>query len=268
MKNIYLALVCLIAMTFLISSCKSANTTEPNNTNSGSSKEYFPNSDGNYYKYSTERTDSSGTKSAGTSSTTYSGTKTVGSVTYQNQIDTVTFAGINATSVSFFRKTSGGVYFLFDTTGFSSSITDSALLGYLQYVQISPEMELLQLPITDGASWDVFSLGLKIGAISANIITVKANYVGTEDVTLANSQTIKNAAKVKYDFKITLPNPQNPLQTGVERDYTAYAWFGENIGIVKLQGNGAILGPFTGSGISIGDTTTTVTQTLVSYQVK
>ena len=260
-----ITLICAVfSAAILFNACKSKSTTEPPTTSV--SGDFFPNGDGTAYKYNTVTTDSNGTKTSGTRSTTYSGTTAIGGSTFQNEIDTVTVSGFSTVAHSFFLKSSAGVEYALDTTGLSQTIPDSLM----QYVQLDATLRFLQTPFQDVGSWSVFNLSLKFGSISFNLVNVTAYYEGMEQVplNLVTGNVTEDAAKIKYVLKLTIPDLQNPLGTPYTATYNAYAWFTSGIGIVQWQGNQAVLGAFSGGGINLGDTTSTVTQSLVSYQIK
>ena len=257
-------IICAIFSTaILFNACKSKSTTEPTTSVSG---DFFPNGDGTTYKYNTVTTDSNGSKTSGTRSTTYSGTTVMGSSTFQNEIDTVTVSGFSTVAHSFFLKSNNSVVYALDTTGLSQTIPDSLM----QYIQLDATLKFLQTPFQDGGSWPVFNLSLKFGSISFNLVAVTAYYEGMEQVplNLVTGNVTENAAKIKYALKLTIPNLQNPLAAPYTATYTANAWFTSGIGIVQWEGSEAVLGAFSGGGINLGDTTATVTQSLVSYKIK
>jgi hypothetical protein len=230
---------------------------------------FFMPANGNYYKYSVEATDSSGTAS-GTRSTTYQGTRVIGSTTYQVQVDTLIYSAfpMSVTGESYFyvTKDNGNItsvnYFL-DTTGIYQYIPDE----YISGISFSSNMQLISLPLKLNTAWDVFSLSLSAGALSLKIIDVTGTYTGTEKVplNLTSGSVEKDAARIHYKMKLQIPDPSNPFNIQ-EYNYDAYLWLVEGIGVVKLQGSGAILSAFTGGGIDIFNTSV-VTQSLIQYSV-
>ena len=56
---------------------------------------------------------------------------------------------------------------------------------------------------------------------------------------------------------MSIPNPDNPTQFNVQ-EYTATGWFAENIGLVKLSGNGLLVNTITTGAIDFADTTKNV----------
>ena len=264
MKKTLVSIVSILVVGILFNACKSS-TTSPTNNNGDISSSYYPNNEGTSYKYNVNREDSTGSTTTGTRKSTYSGTVTLGGTVYQTQIDTLSFGGLTATSINYFRKTDAGVYLYLDTTGLSNVIPDSLI----QYVSFSNELTEFSFPMGSGKSWDVAQMNLKYGALTINLIDVKAYYEGKESTTVnldSGSKTF-DAAKIKYVFVFSTPNPSNPLIVN-KSTFNAYAWLVDNVGIVKWQGNGVILGAFAGGGINFSDTTSTVSQTLASYNIK
>ncbi len=267
MKRILTVFTIVFVFAFLFNACKSKSTTEPSgNVNTGN---YFPNGDGTSYKYAVTKTDSNGTAISGQRSTTYKGTTVLSGVTFQNEIDSLTFYGVTTTSSSLFLKSDTAVIFTIDTTGFSSLLPDS-LRQYLQYIQVNTSLEIFQFPFRDGQSWPVLNVAFKYGSISLNIASLKAYYQGIQQVSLnlTSGTVTDSAAAVKYVLSLSIPDFTNPLAPPQAYSYSAYAWLVKNIGVVKMQGNGTILSAFTGAGIQFGDTTSTIIQSLKSYNIK
>lgn len=262
MKNKIIVVVLLSLSVFMFNACKK-NTTEPS---SGVSGNYFPNGDGTHYKFNVEYTDSVGNLHQGTRSTSYSGTSNYGGAVFQKQIDSLSMSGVTTSFVTLFQKANNEVNYAIDTTGLSNTIPDSLM----QYIKLDANLKLLKFPFQDGMTWPVFKVDFQISSFTLTIIKVTAAYKGMEQIplNLASGTVTKNAAKVEYDFQLTIPDAANPLAPAPTTTFTADAWLVDNIGIVKWQGNGAIIGAFTGSSINFADTTSVVTQSLVSYSIK
>lgn len=256
MKKIIAGFVVIIMIALLLNACNKDNSTNPPAPNDTG---YFPNGDGSAYAYSIEKTDSSGSRTAGTRNTEYSGTSVKNGNTYQVQIDSINIAGAADISLSYFRKTNDALYYFLDTAGLATSIPDSLR----SYIVLDNEMKVLSFPVTENKSWTVFKLSV-VYLFNIPVLTVDGSYDGTESVTLnLNSGVVsEDAVKLKYTMSLTVPN------TLSASTYTAYAWLVDGIGIVKWQGNGTILNAFTGGGVNLADTTSVITQSLISYNVK
>jgi hypothetical protein len=245
----------LITAALFFSACDDDNPSDPGPGNGGGGG-YFPNGDGTYYKYSMSTTDSTGSPENGTRTSRYSGTQSVQGINYQVQYDTIYLNQTTAT-VSNFRKTDTGVFYFMDTTGLSASIPDSIE----QYLSTDDEVRALLFPLGEGSSWTVFKVQLSYGPIVFYPVDVSASYAGTENVVLnlTSGQQTKSAIKIKYVMKLT-------FDFGApSRNYEAHAWAVDSIGIVKWEGNAALLNGISGGGIDFDDTTRVVTQNLIEY---
>jgi len=258
MKNKWSLLFIVFFTAIIFNACKSSNSVGPTN-NTGVNAAYFPNKDGDYYVYSIHSTDSTGGTITGTRSATYSGSSAVNGITYQNEIDSLSFGLATQVNISYFLVSGDSVFFGLDTTGLYKLIPDSVK----PYISIDSRLKVFVLGFQSNSNWDVFNLGLNFGTYSVPIINVHANYAGNEPITLnlTNGQSNQTAAKINFVLKLSFPGYATT-------QYSATAWLVQNIGVVKWQGNGAVFSAFSGGGVNLADTTTTVTETLLSYSVK
>ena len=267
-------LLSITALIFIAACSKSDNSVGNNDgggNNNSDTTNYFPNTDGNYYKYSVDRTDSTGTQSTGTSSSTFSGNKTILNTVYQIKVDTTTLSGISTTSESYLRKSDAtsanyGVYVYLDTSGISDLIPDSLL----QYLDIGNEMILYSFPFTDGKTWPVLNVKLNFGVFVLTLVSLNGTYEGEENVNLnlvSGSKTM-SAAKIRYDLTLTIPDVNNIFGTPTTQVFTAHAWLVKKIGPVKWDGNAALLNAVVGGDILLADTTGTLSQSLIDYKLK
>ncbi len=256
MKKKWLVLFAVIFTSIIFNACNKSNSVSPA-INTGTNAAYFPNKDGNYYVYSIHSTDSTGGTITGTRSATYSGSAVINGITYQQEIDTVAFGLATQVNPSFFLVSGDTVFFALDTTGMYKLIPDSIK----PYISFDTKLKAYDLSFTSGSSWDVFSLGLIFSP--SKFISVTATYQGTEQITLnlTSGQSTQTARVINYTLKLSIPG-QTPAQ------YSATAWLVQNIGVVKWQGSGAVFSAFSGGGVNLADSTTTVAETLLSYSVK
>jgi hypothetical protein len=269
MKKYFVLIISLISIAFLFNACKSNSTSPTDNSTPASGTNYYPNGNGTAYKYSAVKTDSANNKISGSRSVTYSGTTVIGSVTYQNEIDSTFIAGFSTSSVSLFLKNDNGVSIILDTTGFHTLIP-AAFQVYAQYISIDQSIVLFQSSFQNGNPWTVYDVALKYNGLSFDLVKVTATYKGMEQVplNLTTGTVNQSAAKIQYNLTITSPDPTNLFATPTTTVYTAYIWFANNIGIVQVQGNASILDTFTGNGINFADTTGVITESLTSYSIK
>jgi len=256
MKTKFIALILLIIAGCMFSSCDSDSSTQSSGDVVADGT-YFPAEDGTSYKYNVDKVND--TQTSGSRSSLYSGTTVHEGVIYQIQIDSLTLSGLTTVNNAFFRKTDTGIFFFLDTTGISASIPDSLLSSLI----FDTEMRIFLFPINEGGNWPVFKMTLNIQGFPFSPVEVSANYVAKENLTLDLIRGNENVETVKIRFRLSIRT--SPLSAGV--NYDAFAWLAKNIGIVKWQGNGTIINAFTGGGIVFADTSSTVTQNLVEYDV-
>lgn len=256
MLKIIASIFTILILAVVLNACKNNSTNPPplNNNNN------FPNGDGSTYKFSVEKTDSNGIQTTGTRNTDYAGTQVKDNTTYQVQIDSFNLSGVSEISLSYFRKANDGVFYFLDTTGLASIVPDSLK----NYLSIDTELRELLFPLNANSTWPVFKLSLHYTIFVLSIIDVTAAYDGTESLTLhlTSGDVTEDAVRIKYTLSLTIPNSTNT------NTYSAYAWFVDGIGIVKWQGSGVILNAFAGSGVNLTDTTSVITQSLISYNLK
>lgn len=266
MRKYFFIAIGLIATVFYFNACKSNSISPSDNSSTSSGASYYPNGDGTSYKYSVVRTDSAGNQITGSRTVLYAGTSVSGTVTYQNELDTITFGVLASITHSLFVKDNNGVSLVLDTTGFYKVIP----AAYQPYISISQNIKVFQSSFQNGTPWTVFDIALKYNALSMDLVSVVASYKGMEQIplSLTSGAVNQSAAKIQYTITIKTPDPNNPLATPTTSTYTAYTWYADKIGVIQVQGNATLLSAFTGSGINFADTTSTITQSLVSYSIK
>jgi hypothetical protein len=263
MKKNLILFVLLVGAVCFINSCKkeSSSSENPSAGTDIADASYYPVGDGTSYKYNVARTDSDGTQNSGERTTHYEGTQLIGNTTYQAQIDSINISGITSVSLSYFRKSETGVFFFLDTTGLAASTPE--LIPYLQYLTIDSEMRLLLFPIEDNSNWSVFKMTINATGFSFSPVEVTAAYDGKETLTLnLNSGNVDvETIRLKCTLKVQT-DPLSPPQS-----FSAYCWLAKDIGLVKWDGNGTIVGAFTGNGIDFADTSSTVIMNVTDYNI-
>lgn len=239
-------------------SCKDAGTnpTIPDDSN------YFPGTEGSNFKYSIVQIDSSGNQQSGTRNVYFNGDTLLilaSPVSYRIQIDTLNLFS-SSIRKSFFRKTTGGVYYFVDTSLVSQLIPDTLK----EYVTLQQETRILFFPLVN-SYWPVYSVLVTLpNNIQFKPVELSATYISTENISLPLvSGTISaEAVKIKYDLKI-IEDITTPA-----RNYSALGWFTDEIGLVKLEGNGLILNALISGEINPDDSTSTFTQELIDYHIE
>jgi len=259
-SKVFLFFLCGIII-YAFSSCKDSGTTDSPQEEIEADGTYYPAGDGTRYKYEITK-DSSGSQYTGTRSSVYSGTENQAGVLYQVQIDSVIISGLTSVNLSYFRKTDSGVFFYLDTTGFSTSVEDIDTL--IQYLTLDTEMRLLFFPLSVNSSWTVFKVNLNYqNIINFNPLEVTASYDSRETLTLNLVSGSVNVETVK--LKLTLKFGLNPFE--VPRSFDAYVWIARDIGIVKWEGSGTVIGAFAGNGVDFDDTTSVVVMNIIDYDI-
>lgn len=253
-------IVVLIFGSIIIAGCSSDSATDPGTP--APVINYFPLSEGTNYKYLVSGDDGSGTQISGSRNMIFMGTTMIENTEYFNQNDTLTIDTTIANSVSFVRKTDRGTYYFLDTTGLYESIPDSFRSG----ISLDPEITTLSLPLESGKTWVVFKLLLNIPPIIVNFAPVETNafYEGSIEnfaVNLVSGPVIITVEKIRYELKLTTDITKPPVV------YKAYAWYAEDIGIVRWEGNGTVLNALASGLIDFDDTSSTVIQELSDYEI-
>jgi hypothetical protein len=257
MKRNLILFVLLMGVIYFINACKELSTTETGAEPIVADASFYPAKDGTSYKYNVEKTDSNDEQTTGERYTWYLGTDIKEDVVYQVQFDTVTLSNQTTAGLSYFRKTETGVFFFLDTTGFAASIGDSII----QNLTFNLEMRLLLFPIEETSNWDVFNITFQD---IFNPIVVSASFDGTETLMLNLSSSNTEVETVRLKF--TLKYQTDPFSAA--QNFYANGWLAKDIGFVKWEGSGTIVGAFTGNGVDFADTNSTVVMNLTEPDIK
>ncbi len=248
----------LLALIFVYSCTEENSTNPPGEENL---PVYFPGSEGTSYLYEIIQTDVNGIISTGTRSVIYLEDSLINSTRYKLQIDSIQTNLQSSVSSSYFRTTETGVFYFVDTTGFRNTLPDTLRSS----VEIQDEMRAFLFPLSEGTFWPVYRISIELNEfLRFNLVDITGRYISDETLILEMSdgtQTV-NAKKVEFVFK---------LQTGAADSvitFNANTWLAEDIGIVKMEGSAVVLSLFSGAGFNISDTSITVTQNLIDYDIK
>jgi hypothetical protein len=243
---------------FLIG-CKDDGVRPPD----GSQSDYFPAKEGSYYTYDVADAEEQN-QHLGERTVTFSGSQSFQGRVYNQQIDSLIFSDMIRTSPSYFRKTAGGVYYFIDTTGLHEYVPQ----GFTANVSIDNEMLAVVFPLEGSIEWIAYRLEFKSNALTIPVLEVKAVNQGKENVAipLTSGAVTREAVKVRYIFKVTIPNPSNPFDLR-EREFSGYMWYVDGIGAVKWQGSSLVINSFGSGSINYSDTLSTVVQNLTYYKI-
>jgi hypothetical protein len=238
--------------------CTSDNSTNPP---AQAIKDYYPGSEGTNYKYEVEQKDSTGIIESGIRFVIYGNEMYIDSVLYRIQDDSTDGGTSTAINVSYFRKTSTGVFYYVDTSQVLGIVPDSLK----SLISIQNEMRILLNPLAIGSFWPVYRITVNLASgISFSPINVNGYFVNQENLTLnlETGTTEVSTDKVKYDLEIKTDINQ-PVQT-----FSAYAWFADEIGLVKMEGSSIVINILLTGEINFVGTTTSGTQHLINYEIK
>lgn len=251
-----------VGLFLILSSCKDDAANEPAPV---PSENYFPISDGTFFKYSVEGIDSLGNIITGRRLSYFIGGTNLAGTDYSNQFDSLTLNSLLISSQAFVRKTDNGVYYFLDTTGLYTSIPDSFRSG----VNLDPEFILFSFPLETGKTWTVFKMTLTIPPFIFNFTPLEVNafYEGVESaliIPLTSGSITTDAEKIKYE--LILRESIDPTVT--PKKLTAYSWIVKDIGIVKWEGNQTVVNALSSAYIDFDDSVNTITENLTEYEIK
>jgi hypothetical protein len=100
--------------------------------------------------------------------------------------------------------------------------------------------------------------------ITYALYRITANYVKEEIVLLhlVGGDLNVTAQKIKYDLEFRL-DTEEPSQK-----FTAFSWVADKIGIIKIEGNAIVVNTILNGEVSLDDSSKTVTQDLVDYNIQ
>jgi hypothetical protein len=99
------------------------------------------------------------------------------------------------------------------------------------------------------------------GVINFNPVELRAEYEGKDSLVL-NLAPPRSVQAVRIKFTLNIRT--DPFSTTTTQ-YVARGWIAKGIGFVKWEGNGTIVGVFTGNGVDLDDTSSVYTENLIEY---
>ena len=231
-KSLLLLLFTLMAAV----GCKESTTESQPNVKSA---DYFPNSDGNYYYYNVMASDSSGLIQSGSRKIYYSGDTSLLQTPYQIRIDSLQLNGNQSILNSYFRKSTTGILYSLDTTGFTSLVPDSLLSS----ISFDLEYRILFQPLKIFQIWPVFKV--QVNVVQFDIFTIDAQVISknTIDLALNDSTLTKDVFTIRYTAILTTSLTQPPST------FSAIAEIAEGIGFIRWEGDSEIINFFAGRNI-------------------
>ncbi|MCX6151894.1 MAG: hypothetical protein NTX22_15320 [Ignavibacteriales bacterium] len=262
-----LFLIFLLSIHF-ISCSKKSNPADTNLNNQDSALQYYPGNGGSKFNYAVETVTQAGISFMGSRMVSFTGLQKVNNTEYFVQLNSTKLRLDTVKTNAFFRRTNAGVYFFLDTTGVYKYY--QATPGSSASMDFDRELIVYSRYLDQSASWKVYKIGLNFTDLASyNIIDLIANYLVREDISLnlTSGQVTMSAEKIKYTLNLRIPDKNDPGKFSFS-SFAAFMWFVKDIGIVKLQGNMAVIEVLTGSSTNLSDTSQTMTQNLISYEIK
>ena len=254
-------LISLLAIIVALLSFYNCSEDNPANPTDEIPKNYFPIEEGTVYKFELTESDSSGVLRTGFRNTVYHGSAVINSISYSGQIDSVTLGTDFTITDSYFRKTISGVFYYVDTSEVMTVIPDTLK----PYVTLQTEFRYILIPLAEGSQWPVYRITVRLeSGISFTAIDVTGKYLSSENLQLIIGGNSVDVTAVKVKFELSFIQDI----TQPERKLTAYAWFTENVGVVKMEGNSVVLGALLGGEINFDDSTKTITQQIIDYEIQ
>ncbi len=272
MKKHHLIYIAFLFL-FLLAACSESDSpTEPGENTGGGAALYYPGGVGSSFIYSKDTLDRSSANyvNIGQRTSSFQSSRNESGTSIFTQINrTVGTGSMDTSSVEFWRS-NNGVYFLVDTSGFSEflgEIPDS--ISNLLTFTIDSQMNAFSAPLTSGKVWSAFKLNIGIPAfgISRSLIEVSGAYKGQETVTVPPNNDSRTAERIDYTIKLSIPDESNILDT-TSQYYSGKAWFVENVGLVKLEGNALLINTIGSGVIDLADSSSVIRETLTSYELK
>lgn len=169
----------------------------------------------------------------------------------------------------YFRRGEVGIYYYANLSSINDLLPDSLKNAGFS-IESDNEALIFYRPPQGANNWTVFKINLKYGTFSFNILDVKAQIIGEDNLELKLNNESKNikTLKIRYEFKVNVINPQNPLSPPTTITFEAFAWFAKNYGMVKFQGDDAIFNALYGGGVDLNQSSRILIETLSSYSIK
>jgi hypothetical protein len=266
MKKIKLLLT--IVFTLVFTACNSdSNPSENPDGSNKKVKDYFPGGTGSNWTYSVSISDSGNNNltNSGTKVTTFTSVITSNGFDQIKQEEAITRNNVSVPIISVdLRRTDSGLFMIIDTTGWADKILDSLVqkLGGQVNINIDSEARILSVPFYTGQTWKVFSVSVNVLIGSFDIISITARYMGTEDIIIdGNTHTAQ-----KIEYAVTFRIPVGNVSYNTE-NYKATAWYAENVGMARFEGNALLTNLLSGAEINISDTSSIGLQELTAFSI-
>lgn len=264
-KLFYLLTISLLVF-FTACSESDEDPTEP--TDGNTAEQYYPGGVGSTFTYEGETTDTNNVPEPYQREVTYTSTQTENSTEYIVQSNVITVGPSTTTGEFYFRTSATGMFVFIDPSIFTEILDSSGIDQSLVTITADPELRLIAYPFSNTPTWDAFVVKASAlgGIVSLNLLELKGSYKGTEQVTVQGSSM--TAEKVEYVATIKIPESIEDISNPETFSVSANAWFVKDIGLVKIEGSGLILGAFGSGELEFEDSGGNVSEILISYNIE
>ena len=264
-KLFYLFTISLLVF-FAACSESDEDPTEP--TDGDTAEQYYPGGVGSTFTYEGESTDSNNVKTPYQREVTYSETQSENNTEYILQKNAITVGPSTTTGEFLFRTSSTGMFIYLDPAVFTELLDSIDTGGVSINIEAEPELRLIAYPFSSSPTWDAFVVKASAlsGLVSLNLLELKGAYEGTEQVTVQGSSM--TAEKVEYVATIKIPESIDDISNPDTYSVSANAWFVKDIGLVKIEGSGLILGAFGSGELEFEDEGGNVSEILINYNIQ
>jgi hypothetical protein len=250
-------LISFLGLLLFITACKEA----PIQSVTAEDPNEYPSKIGSIFYYDIDSTDQNGVKyNIGYRKSDYGNLIQLNGVEYLMQIDSTTINNTLTTAISYFRKTSAGVYFYVDTSAFTSLIPAEIPDSLRSLIKIDSEITVFSFPLQVGKYWTAFSLSF----FNIPLIELKISVYTKDNFEMYLNKEIKNITAQRMIFELIIVN--NPLDLEDKTKYSATGWYVNGIGFVKIEGSNLILSMLAGGTINLQTESDKLIQTMTGYR--
>lgn len=265
MKLIKIGLVFLLSFFFFNACDKKDSGTNPIDSSKDDLTALLPYEIGNVYRFNVD------TLNATTNKYENSGTRKTG-VKNKTKVDdyynivceeTYLTNGFSQNYNTKFKVSKDEISYYADTVAIKDLIPDSLKSQFS--LEVSNMFNLLNKDYTNSNKWDVYKVAVNTLFGNYNVLIIKGNYLGEENVQLSDLNKTVSAKKIEYSLELNIPNPSNFLQSKTKSS-KAYAWFTKEYGIIKLEGSALLVNPVSGHLFTPADSVRTLRHTLIAVE--
>lgn len=199
---------------------------------------YYPIDEGDRFVYRVDSIDEAGTATdAGEMISTFAFHQVIDGAPYLARVDS--FGG--EIDTGYFRDSERGSYIFADTAGLRALVPDSLLAFFgddsLDAIKVDVEFVALSYPLDAGRYWPVF----QVRALVFALVDLEASAAPREELTLELADGERTFETVPVAYTLTVAAPDTTTGFSTQETFMARAWYAEDVGVVKLEGDAVVL---------------------------